>query len=345
MSQDKNTVIKKGLKAAEKLQFFALILFSLILIAGVDLITANVGWEQVTDPYFYISNVITDTALLLITFGTVYLVLDYLKEKNDSYVSAKKCVDDFAIGDKNVPTILSKFLEQLNRKRKIKQYEYNILCKLYKLESQRKWYAYLPIVKWFVKNPGYYSEEEMHIWNYGTDEEKAKSPYCRKRKMYEEQLDKELIERIIDAQYVKYDKITSSTILSDYYNKGEEAQVNDFVTKNESGQIARFRVPTLLLSFGFTFLLTSLVLDGITMNMLAIITISSKLLTIAWNVFTSYRYAKKHFNTITLHDMLFRKSLVVEYEKWVLEISPKETKEEPVKQTTNALIVVEEGAN
>lgn len=317
--EKKNRTIKRGLKAAEKLQFIALILLSLVLITGVDLITGNIGWESINDPYFYISNVITDIALLLVTFGTVYLVLDVLKEKDEVYKNAKQDVDDFAMSKKNIPSILSKFLENLNRKRKINQYEYNILVKLYKLENQKKWYAYLPIIKWFVRNPNYYTEEEMHLWNFGTDEEKAKSKYCRKRKMYEEQLDKDLIEKIIDSQYVKYDKITTNTILNDYYSKGSDAQVNDYVTKNETGQIARFRIPTLLLSFGFTFLLTSLVMDSVKLNWMALITISSKLLSITWNVFTSYRYAKKHFKGITLHDMLFRRSIINEYEKWVIQ--------------------------
>ena len=109
MNEEKrNRVISKGLKAAEKLQFFALILFSLILIAGVDLISANVGWNQITDPYFYISNIITDVALLLITFGTVYLVLDYLKEHNGVYISAKQFVDDFAISKRNTKRLITK---------------------------------------------------------------------------------------------------------------------------------------------------------------------------------------------------------------------------------------------
>lgn len=317
--EKKQATIKKGLRAAEKFQFIALILLALVLITGVDLISGDVGWDAVHDPYFYISNVITDTALLLITFGTVYLVIDYLKEKSDIYKTTKKEIDEFAVSKRNIPSILSKFLEQLNRKRKIRQYEYDIIVKLYKLENQRKWYAYIPIIKWFVKNPNYFTEEEMHLWNFGTEEEKAKSAYCRKRKMYEEQLDKDLIERIIDTKFVKYDKITTSTLLSEYYNKGSEARVNDYITTNESGQIARFRIPTLLISFGFTFLLTSLVLDSIRLNWMALITISAKLLSICWNVFTSYRYAKKHFVNITLHDMLFRRSIISEYDKWVLE--------------------------
>lgn len=340
-TENRNKVIKKGLRAVEKLQFVALILLSLVLIAGVDLITAQIGWSSITDPYFYISNIITDVALLLITFATVYLVLDYLKESDPIYIATKKDIDDFAVSRDNIPSILSRFLEQLNRKRKINQYEYNILVKLYKLENQKKWYAYLPIVGWIIKNPYYWTEEEMHLWNHGTEEEKAKSAYCRKRKMYEEQLDPELIQQIIDIKYVKYDKITTATLLNDYYSKGDTAQVNDFVTKDETGQIARYRIPLLVLSFGFTFLITSLVLDSIRMNWIALITISSKLLSILWNVFTSYRYAKKHFKNITLHDVLFRNSIIKEYYKWlkqeaekVVEVKTEQLPEQEKEYTT-----------
>ncbi len=321
MALDKQTVFKKGLGVLEKLQFIALILLSLVLIAGVDLITANIGWDLITDPYFYTSNIITDIALLMVTFGTVYLVLDILKETNEIYVTTKDQIDDFAKSKKNVPSILSRFLEQLNRKRKKNQYEYNVLVKLYKLENQKKWYAYLPIVHLFVRNKYYFTEEEMHIWNFGTEEQKAASKYCRKRKMYEEQLQPEIIEKIIDTQFVRYDKVTVNILLSDYYTKKGDNQVNDYVTKDETGQIARFRIPTLILSFGFTILITSLVLDSVNFNWIALITIASKLLSVVWNMFTSYRYAKKHFKNITLHDILFRMSIINEYYKWIGEVA------------------------
>lgn len=319
-----NKFIQKGLSIIEKLQFAAILIFSLFLIAGVDLMTADLGWELITDPYFYISNIVTATALLLITFGTVYLVIDNSKATSELYNQSREKIDSFAVSKKNIPSVLSKFLEQLNRKRKIAQYEHNIIVKLYNLENKRKLYSYIPVIKWFVKNPFYYTEEEMHIWNYGTEEEKQKSAYCRKRKMYEEQLNPELIQKIIDIKYVKYDKITTATILNDTYSNSLNVQVNDFITKNENGQIIKYKVPMLLLSFGFTFLLTSLVLDGFKINFMAFVTISAKLVTIVWNVFTSYRYAKKHFNNITLHDILFRCSILEEYDKWLNETIEKQ---------------------
>lgn len=314
---------KKGLQIIEKLQFASLILISFALIVGLEFLTADVGWEMVTDSYFYISNSITLAALFLVTLGTVFLYLDNYKATDEIYLGAKREIDDFALSEENIPSIFCRFLERINRKRKINQYKFNIRIKLHKLENTKKWYAYLPILKHLVRNPYYYSEEEMHIWNFGTEEEKAKSKYCRKRKMYEEQLMDCVIEKTIDTKFIKYDKITTETILNEYYNKGSENRVNDFITKNENAQIARFRIPTLIVSFGLTLTMASLVLDGIHLNYMAIITILSKLFAIAWNIFTSYRYGRKHSINITLHDILFRKSIITEYKKWLVEEAEK----------------------
>lgn len=319
----KAETVSKGIKAFERLQYIALFGLSLILIAGVDIVTAKVGWSLIKNPYFYISNILVDVALLLITFGTIYLYLDWFRENNALYLEARNKIQEFALSDINVPTILSRFLEYLNRKRKIAQYQYNIKVKLHKLENDKRLIAYIPIVRLFFRRKYKYTEEEMHLWNFGTEEEKAKSKYCKKRKMYEEQLNADLIERIIDNEFVNYDRVTTDTLLSEYYSKNSGLTANDFITKNESSRIVMYRVPRLLLSFGFMILISSLLLDGITFNWLALITIASKLLSIAWNTYTSYRYAKKHAVSVTLHDMLFRKSIIVEYEKWLVEEASK----------------------
>ena len=315
--------MSKGIKIFEKLQYIALFILSLVLIVGVDIITADIGWEMIKDPTFYISNIFVCIALLMITFGTIYMYLDWFKDNNETYIVCRDKIVEFANGETNIPSILNRFLEALNRKRKINQYKFNIRIKLHRLENNRKWYAYLPIVRLFVKQKTIYSEEEMHLWNHGTEEEKAKSEYCRKRKMYEEQLDPKLIEKIIDNEMVAYDKVTSDTILSEYYNKQNKAAANDFITKDESGRIIRFRLPRLILSFGLVFLVTSLVLDGFKFNWLALITITTKILSIVWNTYTSYRYAKKHAVSVTLHDAIFRKSTIIEYEKWLVEEADK----------------------
>ena len=329
--------VRSSIKWFERIQYVGLFFLSLILIAGIDIITADIGWGFITDPYFYISNVITDIALVLITYGVVYLYLDWYKENNKLYIEAKKTVDDFAMSDRNVPTIVGRFLTVINRKRKIIQYKFNIRLKLYMLENRKRVAAYLPIIKHFIKNKYRYSEEEMHIWYSGTPEEKEKSAYCRKRKMYEEQLNESLIEKIIDNEFVRYDKITTDVLLSEYYDNSSKQTTNDFVTKNEQGQIARYRIPKLILSFGFMLLISSLVLDNYQFNLMSLITISSKLLTIAANSYTSYRYAKKHAVSITLHDMLFRRSIIIEYDKWLTEEAEKATIEEEKKNIVEAV--------
>ena len=157
----------------------------------------------------------------------------------------------------------------------------------------------------------------MHIWNKGTDEQKAKSKYCRKRKMYEEQLDDKLIDETIDTTPVKYDRITIGTLLTEYYTDDEDAGPNEFIEKHENAQIVRYRVPKLFFSFGFTFLLSSIIFDAIVFNSAGLMALTIKIFTLLFNMWSSTMYAKKHANKITLHDARFRKGVLMEYDKWL----------------------------
>lgn len=282
--------------------YIVILVAAFIMLLGVDFIRAGMSFNAITDPAFFVSNAFTDAALLCITFGTVYLYLDWFKLNDDRYKTADDILTKFAQGKTNVPSILSRFLEGFNRKRKINQYKYLIKEKIYKLEKSKS-----------------FSDKDLHLWNYGTEEEKALNEYCSKRKMYEELLTDEYIEANINNMNIKYDRVTASVILSNFYTEGPKGQVNDFITKDENGKIIAYRGPRLLLSFGATFLLSSLVLDAIIFNWLALLTFAGKALTISVTAYTSYRYAKKHAITITRHDNEFRASIVTEYDKWLLQ--------------------------
>lgn len=286
--------------------YIIILVAALVLLTGIELIKAKLSWNMLKDSSFYVNNALTDAALLCITFGTIYLYLDWFKTNDDRYKVAESKLTAFAQGKANIPTILSRFLEGFNRKRKINQYKYLIKEKIYSLEKSKA-----------------FSDKDLHIWNYGTDEEKASNDYCSKRKMYEDLLRPEYIEANIDNMHINYDRVTAAIILSNYYIGKTNGQVNDFVTKNEVGKILAYRGPRLLLSFGAMFLLTSIVLDSITINWLALVTLAAKTLTIAVTAYTSYRYAKKHAIVITRHDIEFRWSTVVEYYKWIREEASK----------------------
>lgn len=307
------------MKIIERLQIVLLFLISFFIVGGASLFTANMGWELLKEGYFYLNQLITDVAIICVTFGSVYLYLDWFKENNKEYKDCIQYINNFASGETNIPSILLRFLESFNRKRKIAQYKYQIGLKLSKLD-------YVVLNFWFFKIKKLrYSEEEMHIWNKGTEEEKAKSKYCRKRKMYEEQLDDKLINEIIDTIPVKYDRVTIGTLLSEYYADTEEISPNEFIEKHENAQIVKYRIPKLFFSFGFTFLLSSVIFETIVFNSAGLMALTVKIFTLLFNMWSSTMYAKKHANRITLHDVRFRKGVLMEYEKWINQEAAKAT--------------------
>jgi hypothetical protein len=310
------------MKIIERLQIVLLFLISFLIVGGASLFTANMGWELLKDGYFYVNQLITDVAIICVTFGSVYLYLDWFKENNKEYLDCIQYINNFASGETNIPSILLRFLASFNRKRKIAQYKYQIGLKLSKLD-------YVVLNFWLFKIKKLrYSEEEMHLWNKGTEEQKAKSKYCRKRKIYEEQLDDKLIDEIIDTTPVKYDRVTIGTLLSEYYTDDEDAGPNEFIEKHENAQIVKYRVPKLFFSFGFTFLLSSIIFDAIVFNSAGLMTLTIKIFTLLFNMWSSTTYAKKHANRITLHDARFRKGVLMEYEKWINQEAAKATSAE-----------------
>lgn len=295
------------MKWLNRIYYIGMFLLALLLITGTDLFSAQVGFNALKEPTFYVKQIIVYIAVICVTFGTVYTYIDSYKEKNQEYKDADKFILEFASSKEYVPSILGLYLEDLNRKRKIAQYRFNIQKKLHKLESYKPWY----------KLSKKYTDEDIHIWNKGTDEEKQKNEYCRKRLLLEEQLEEEFIQKNIDVLHVKFKKVTESVILGGYYDDEERNGPNEFVTKNIGGKILAYKLPKILLSFGWTFMLSMIIFDLTSFNVNAIMSIATKLGTLAWNAYTATRYAKELTETTIIKDIRFRRGIIVEYRKWI----------------------------
>ena len=297
-----------------KLQYIFLYILSLIIIGATTVLTSEAGLNLLKEPSYYINQLLTDAAILCVTFATLYAYLDYFKLHDKEYLFNEKYVSDFAMSKNNVPSIISRYLEFLNRRRKIKQYEYNVQKALYKLENKRMFIFFGPRI---------YKEKDLYIWNHGTKEEKAANKYCSKRQMYEDQLDLSNIEKCIDWKVVKYDRITTNIILGGYFKARDNTSPNDFITKNPTAIVLKNKVPGMLFSFTILFILSSIVFDYITLDANAFINLCVKLLVLLWNCYTTLRYAKRFSQDVTLKDSRFRKGLIVEYEKWLAQEAAK----------------------
>lgn len=321
------------MKVLNKILYILMFVLSFILIGVTSLFEIGLGKGTLQDPVFYTTQIICYVAILLTTLGTVYTVIDKFKEKNEEYIATDKFISDFAQDKRYIPSFISKFLEWINRKRKIAQYKHNIKKRLYKLTNYKPWYWYLLPWRWGIKK---YTDSDLHVWNYGTAEEKAANEYCKQRALIEEQLLDEYIEKNIDNDFVKYDKITEAVIIGGYYDKGEGKGPNEYIEKNLSGKIVAHKIPTLCISFGLTFFLSLIVVESLMFKTDAIVSVCVKFASLIWTAFSSLRYGKELCDTVILRDIRFRKGLITEYDKWVLQqVQEQEEKENARKHGPN----------
>lgn len=318
------------MKLLNKLQYITLFILSFFIIGLATVITGDVGFDFYKDASFYINQLLTDAAILCVTFATFYAYIDKFKETNEDYLSNIQYIREFATSKNYIPSILNRFLEIINKNRKIKQYKFDLTKELFLLETKRKFWKFGPLL---------YKEEDYYIWNHGTQEEKNNNEYCRKRQRLEELLQDKNVERDIEYKLIKYDKITSGVILGGFYKDSDNAKPNEFITKYPEAKVAKKKIPQLLYSFTLVFLLSSFVFGEITINLNTIFNFSVKLLVLCWNSYTSLRFAKEFSQSVTLKDTRFRKGIILEYEKWLVQEATKVQEQDKLAITSKEVIL------
>ena len=156
--------------------------------------------------------------------------------------------------------------------------------------------------------------------------------------LIEEQLDDTIIEKNIDSTYVKYDRITEEVILGGYYDKATKKGPNEFVEQHLTAKIISNKLPTLLMSFGFTFLLSMIIVESLVLKSEALVSLLVKIISLVWNAFIAIRYGKQLCYSVILKDIRFRKGLITEYKKWLLQEAELTKKEEQVNDRPKQII-------
>lgn len=295
------------IKFYKRSQYFVLYLISLVLIGVTSLIDkeSGINFTNLRSFTWYVDQIITSFAIITTVMATVYMIVDNFKNSDKEYLKLEQDIKDFA--DKEyVPTLFARFLEFINPKRKRLQHEHNIKRKLYELDKK-------------------VTDSDLYIWNYGTDKEKARNKYCRKRARYELRLTEEWIQKNLVSINVPFDKITSSLVLGGYYSKEENESPNEFVTKHTETKIVKDKFPSLVLGIAITSVASSIIVTLI-FNEAALLSVVTKFFVLIFQVYNSIKYANDWNVRITLKDMRFRKSITQEFKVWLKQQVPVENK-------------------
>ena len=293
-----------------RLQYIFLYAIGFIIIGITSLIEGDMKRGNLRDMSYHLDNLLTYTAIVCIIAATMIWLVTSFKEEDPQYKTAETKIKHFAENTYR-PSIFTRFSDEINRVRKIRQHKSNTQKALSDLE--RKYYTRDDVhVTWRKWKDDQLSEAEKKL----AEQEALKCPYCLQREELVNQLDEKWIEDNIDRHYVKYDRIDSSIILTGHYNKAKNDTPNDFITKHKSYKIVTARAPLLLLSFGIITFAGSLALS-IAFNATAIVTIVTKTFVLLYQVFLTYRYAMRYNEEVTLYDAVFRASITVEYKAWL----------------------------
>ena len=286
------------MKLFDRISYILLYLLGFAIIGLASLIDPDLGFKELNWAII-VDNALTYLAIICIIIATLLTVIDRFTSTDEEYLASAKAIKDFASSPDYVPSIFSRFTAYINYNRKRKQHEFNVKKKLTALEASA-------------------SDKDFTIWNFGTDEEKLNNNYCIKRSSLEHQLTDAWIKKNLNLINIKYDKVTSSIILSGVYSKKENNSPNEFITKNKSAKVAQEKLPQLLISFSVTLLTSSLILN-FEFNSSAVLSLITKTAVLCWNTFMTIRYANSWKLEVTLKDIRWRRGILTEYNKWLKE--------------------------
>jgi hypothetical protein len=292
------------IKFYRRTQYIILYIISLALIGVTSLIDKDSGinFGNLQSFTWYVDQTITSFAIITTVMATVYMINDNFITTNNEYIKLETDIKDFA--DKEyVPTLFARFLEFINLKRKKSQHEHDIKHKLYLLDKKVR-------------------DKDLFLWNNGTDKQKKKNYYCRKRLKYELRLTDKWIHDNLNSINVPFDRITSSLILGGYYSKDENLSPNEFVTKNTDTKILKDKFPSLLLGIAITSIASSIIVT-ILFDESALLSVVTKLFVLLFQVYNSIKYANDWNVRIILKDIRFRKSVTQEFKVWLKQQAAK----------------------
>lgn len=281
-----------------KTQYIVLYIISLFLIGVTSLIDKESGINiaALKQLPWYIDQALTSFAIITTIMATVTMIIDQFKANNPEYKKLDDDIKQFA-DHEYIPTLFSKFMLYINPKRKQLQHEHNVKKSLFLLDKRVK-------------------DKDLEIWNNGTELEKSKNRYCKKRKRLEERLDKLWIEKNLSNLGIRYDKVTSGLVLGGYYSNEDNESPNEFITKHTESKILRDKLPVLMLGIAVSSLASSIVVQ-LLFNGAAIVSIATKLFVLLWQLYNSIKYANDWTIQITLKDIRFRKAITQEYKLWL----------------------------
>jgi hypothetical protein len=179
--------------------FVALYALSFIVVGLFNFVTVDVRTDIWTNAEFWNKTISQNLANLIVFSTTISLFNRKNMEEDQDYLHMNKVVTTAVRQD--IESDFGQWVFDKNKVEKKKAYKEKINAKIAKEEAKAK-------------------PEDLTIWFYGTEQEKATSKYCTRRNKLLDLIKEERLEKYIISIKVDYDEINRSFIES-----GEDKEV------------------------------------------------------------------------------------------------------------------------
>ena len=238
-----------------------------------------------------------DTLLQIIyNYSILYTVfnrrIDKLKIEHVVYKEyVKKLKDEVDVLD---PNSFNPWFDGFNISQKIKHFKNHISVKLEKLENKVK-------------------PKDIYIWEHGTEEEKTKSRYCRKRRRFEEQLTDEYIKKNIRLVNVGYKNIQKSFITNGYNRRGRNRVA--YEVENGGLKFIRDLIPRTILTTAIVLIFHSVIIEFAETESILLLILQTLMTIVPMMLHANIglQYANQYFEEKVLVDARIREEIIALY--------------------------------
>ena len=255
--------------------------------------------------YYDISNIalrasLNAAALILIVYGVILYTIGNRREKDPEFARQKSTIDD--AHKLYRPIVWKKYEDPVNLKRKINAWKDECLRKELALDNKA-------------------TEEDLKVFIKGTPEDKANNQYCQSKSLIRTMASDEWINDNIHYKTVKYDKVTYRLVFIGDSPAAGSGQTDDYITKNKTMIMFLENLPRIIIGAGISIVLSLLVIDIISFNIMIIVNAFISLANIIWNIYLSIGYGNSFFEGKTLWDISFRAGIAAEYKTYISSVN------------------------
>ena len=261
---------------------------SFLVVGLFNFVTAEVRTDILTSAEFWNKTISQNLANLIVFSTTIGLFTRKNMEEDKDFLQMDKVVTDAVRQD--IQSDFGQWVFDKNKIEKKQAYKDRINGKIAKGEIKAK-------------------PEDLKVWYYGTDEEKVKNRYCKKRIKLMGLMGDERLDKFIISMKVDYDEINRSFI--------ESGEAKEIKKQNQKlagpGKIVKDNAPNFSLGMAFVIFINSFIYTANLSDVAFWFQVFFSLVILVYMFIMGRNYADSYMKKVLIVDLQTRFNIIRDY--------------------------------